>query len=184
MNIASRLRSHHCVRAAIVAASLAAMLTACSATGSGRSSSTTPAPPASSTVASASGHSADAARVVLRVGNDLATATLDSAPAAREFAAMLPLSLTLHDPMGQAKSGRLPYRIAASGASRVIDPTVAGIYYWSPTGDIAIFYDDLGQSVPPPGLVRLGSVDRGLGKIASAGNQFTVWINVADPTES
>ncbi len=184
MNVASRLRSHHCVRAAIVAASLAAMLTACSATGSGRSSSTIPADQVASTVASASGHSADAARVVLRVGNDLATATLDSAPAAREFAAMLPLSLTLHDPMGQAKSGRLPYRIAASGASRVIDPELAGIYYWRPSGDIAIFYDDLGQSVPPPGMVRLGSVDRGLDKIASAGNKFTVWINVADPTES
>jgi hypothetical protein len=25
-------------------------------------------------------------------------------------------------------------------------------------------------------------VDRGLDAIASAGNQFTVWINVADPT--
>ncbi len=177
MNIASRLRSHHCIRAAIVAASLAAMLTACSA--AGRSSSTIPA---ASTVASASGRSSDATRVVLRVGNDLATATLDSAPAAREFAAMLPLSLTLHDPMGQAKSGRLPYRIDA--AQRVNDPELAGIYYWPPTGDIAIFYDDLGQSVPPPGMVRLGSVDRGLDKIASAGNKFTVWINVADPTES
>ncbi len=97
---------------------------------------------------------------------------------------MLPLSLTLHDPMGQAKSGRLPYRIDASAAQRVNDPELAGIYYWPPTGDIAIFYDDLGQSVPPPGMVRLGSVDRGLDKIASAGNQFTVWINVADPTES
>jgi hypothetical protein len=184
MNLASRLRSHHSVRAAIVATSLAAMLTACPATGFGRSSSTIPADPASSTVASASGHSADAERVVLRVGNDLATAALDSTPAAREFAAMLPLSLTLHDPMGQAKSGRLPYRLDVSGADRVNDPEEAGIYYWPPTGDIAIFYDDLGQSVPPPGMIRLGSVDSGLAKIASAGNQFTVWINVADPTES
>jgi hypothetical protein len=184
MNFASRLRSHHSVGAAIVAAALAALLTACSATGSGGSSSTIPADPASSTVASASGYSADAARVVLRVGDELATATLDDSPTTQRFVAMLPLSLTLHDPMGQAKSGRLPYRLDVSGADRVTDPEEAGIYYWPPTGDIAIFYDDLGQSVPPPGMIRLGSVDSGLAKIASAGNQFTVWINVADPTES
>ena len=158
------------------------MLTACSASSDGPGS-TIPAHPAS-TVASASGGSADAGRVVLRVGDGLATATLASTPAAREFVAMLPLSLTLHDPMGQAKSGRLPYRLDVYGADRVNDPEEAGIYYWPPTGDITIFYDDLGQSVPPPGMIRLGSVDSGLAKIASAGNQFTVWINVADPTQS
>ncbi|MEV4171256.1 hypothetical protein [Nonomuraea sp. NPDC049709] len=37
----------------------------------------------------------------------------------------------------------------------------------------------LGQSVPPPGLVRLGSVDSGLDDLASAGNRFTVRIDRA-----
>ena len=56
---------------------------------------------------------------------------------------------------------------------------MADIYYWPPSGDIAIIYDDLGQSIPPPGMVRLGSVDSGLDAIASAGNRFTVWIDRA-----
>jgi len=183
MNSASRLRSHQSVRAAIFAAALAAVLTSCSAS-SGGPGPTIAVDQTQSSQAHASGDSAYGSRLDLRVGNELATATLDSTPAARAFAAMLPLRLSLHDPMGQAKSGKLPYRLDASGAQRVNDPEEAGIYYWPPTGDIAIFYDDLGQSVPPPGMIRLGSVDSGLAKIASAGNQFTVWINVADPTDS
>ena len=42
----------------------------------------------------------------------------------------------------------------------------------------------LGQTVPAPGMVRLGVLDSGLEEIASAGNRFTVSINVADPTGS
>jgi hypothetical protein len=114
---------------------------------------------------------------VLRVRDGQATATLDDTPAAREFAAMLPLQLTLHGAMGQPKTGRLPYSIDDPDADRVVDPDVADIYYWPPSGDIGIFYDDLGQSVPPPGMVRLGSVDSGLDAIASAGSRFMVWID-------
>jgi hypothetical protein len=81
--------------------------------------------------------------------------------------------------MGQAKTGRLPHPIDVSGANRVVDLDVADISYWPPSGDIGIFYDDLGKSVPPPGMVRLGSVDSGLDAIATAGNRFTVWIDWA-----
>ena len=47
-------------------------------------------------------------RLVLRFDGRIATGTLDDTPAAREFADMLPLTLQLSDPMGQAKSGPLP----------------------------------------------------------------------------
>ena len=179
MNIAFRRRSRLWEAAALIPATLAAMLAGYLFAGSDGPSSTIPADPASATVASAIGDAADATRVVLRVSNGQATATLDDTPAARAFAAMLPLQLTLHGSMGQAKTGRLPHPIDDPGANRVVDPDVADIYYWPPSGDIGIFYDDLGQSVPPPGMVRLGSVDSGLGAIASAGNRFTVWIDWA-----
>jgi hypothetical protein len=39
-----------------------------------------------------------------------------------------------------------------------------------------VVYDALGQSVPPPGLVRLGTADAGLSAIAAAGNHFTMMI--------
>ena len=81
--------------------------------------------------------------------------------------------------MGQAKSGRLPRPLEISGADRVVDPDDAGIYYWPPSGDIAIFHEDFGHLVPSPGMVRLGTVDSGLDAIASAGNRFTVRIETA-----
>ena len=47
---------------------------------------------------------------------------------------------------------------------------------------IAVYYDDLGQAVPDPGLVRLGVVDTGLDTLADAGRQFTVWIDQTPAT--
>jgi hypothetical protein len=98
--------------------------------------------------------------------------TLDDTQAARAFAAMLPLRMSLDDPMGQAKSGQLPSRIDVTGAARVFDPKVGELYYWAPSHTIAVFYDDLGQSVPPPGLVRLGVVDSGLSAISTSRSGF------------
>jgi hypothetical protein len=161
--------------AALAPASLAAVLTLVAVAGPADPGSTGSAP-ASATVSNPSAEFAAATSIVLRTASGRATATLESTPAAREFARMLPLQLTLHDPMGQAKSGPLPEQIDVSRAARLADPEVAGIYYWPPSGDVAIVYDDLGQAVPPPGMVRLGSVTSGLEHIASAGNRFTVSI--------
>jgi hypothetical protein len=82
--------------------------------------------------------------------------------------------------MGQAKSGPLPRPIDAAGSEPVFDPAVGDIYYSAPSSTFAIFYDDLGQSIPEPGLVRLGVLDGGLDAIDSAGNRFTVQIYLAD----
>jgi hypothetical protein len=108
--------------------------------------------------------------VVLRFDDQLATATLSDTRAAREFAAMLPLTVELTDRMGQAKTGRLRRPIPAEGAVRTLKPTPGGIYYWSDTAALAVYHDDLGQSVPPPGLIHLGGVDTGLDDLADAGN--------------
>jgi hypothetical protein len=123
--------------------------------------------------------SASSVRIVLRFGDESAAATLADTPAAREFAAMLPLELDLQDPMGQAKSGQLPQRIDVGGAEPVLDPGIGQIYYSPASSTFAIFYDDLGQAVPDPGLVRLGSVDTGMGRVADAGDRFTVRIDLA-----
>ncbi len=141
----------------------------------GTSDSTSPATPART-----AGHpaisSSDGTQVVLRLSSGTATATLEDTPTARQFGALLPMQLTLRDPMGQAKSGRLPTALSVADADRVSDPEVAGLYYWPPSGDIGILYDDLGQTVPPPGMIRLGTIASGLPAIAAAGNRFTVSI--------
>ncbi len=96
---------------------------------------------------------------------------------------MLPLQLKLKDPMGQAKSGQLPRPIDASGVAPIFDPAAGEIYYSAASSTFAIFYDDLGQSVPDPGLVRLGAVDTGRDRIADAINRFTVHIYLAHHTK-
>jgi hypothetical protein len=125
---------------------------------------------------------------VLRFDQEVVRATLTDTAAARQFAAKLPLTLDLRDPMGQAKSGRLPAPIEHASAESTIDPEVGGIYYVPDRAMIAIFYDDLGQTVPPPGLVRLGTVDTGpdagSDAIAAAGNRIRVLIDAADRTSS
>lgn len=44
---------------------------------------------------------------------------------------------------------------------------------------LAVFYDDLGQTVPAPGLIHLGAVDGDLSPVA-AGNRVRVRIDLAD----
>jgi hypothetical protein len=63
--------------------------------------------------------------------------------------------------------------------AREFHPITGGIYYWPDGRDLAVFYDSLGQAVPPPDLVRLGSVDTGLIAMASRGD-VTVTIQQAD----
>jgi hypothetical protein len=137
---------------------------------------------AASSSASAAGSATEevgSVRVTLRVGDQVATATLADTPTGHQLAAMLPVTVDLQDPFGQAKSGVLPRGIDIAGAGREIHPTTGGIYYWPDGGDFAVFYDALGQAVPPPGLVRLGSIDTGLDAIAARGD-VTVTIRRAD----
>lgn len=123
-------------------------------------------------------------RIVVRFGDEVVPATLADTPAGRQLEELLPLTVELRDPMGQAKSGRLPTAIDTAGSDAVTDPAVGGIYYDPASQTLAVFYDDLGQSVPPPGLVRLGAVDSDLSSIAAAGNRFQARIGPADDASS
>ena len=109
-------------------------------------------------------------RITMTTGGKVVTATLADTPAAHQIAAMLPLTVDLRDPFGQAKSGALPHLLAIDGTNREFHPRTGEIYYWPDGGDLAIFHDALGQAVPPPGLIRLGTVDTGLDALASPGD--------------
>lgn len=115
-------------------------------------------------------------RIDLVAGHEIATVTLDDTPAARAFAAMLPITVDMEDPFGQAKTAQLPRALPLADADRSRSYAAGDLSYWSPSGKIAVVYDALGRSVPAPGLVRLGTVQTGLEAIASAGNDFTMTI--------
>jgi hypothetical protein len=166
--------------AAALVALLAALVALFAGYRGGRPISPTPAASASGApVASipVSGNSDRASfRIELVVGDEIATATLYDTREARDFAAMLPVSVNMDDPFGQAKTGRLPGELDVEDATRTRSYAAGDLSYWSPSGKLAIVYDALGRSVPPPGLVRLGTVDTGLRAIASSGNDFTMTI--------
>jgi hypothetical protein len=166
--------------AVLALVSLAAAVAGCALTQTARTGPVTLPPAAAATSSVTSTRPAASTRLVLRFDGHVATATLDDTPVARRFAAMLPLALDLSDPLGQAKSGSLPYSrsLDVTGADRTFRTSAGELSYWSPSSKVAVVYNDLGQHVPDPGLVRLGMIDAGLADIAAAGNHVTVRIEV------
>jgi hypothetical protein len=98
----------------------------------------------------------DAMRIRIVVeGTELAASLNDSA-ASRDFAAQLPLDLTLEDYNATEKIADLPSRLSTEGAPEGVDPDVGDITYFAPWGNLALFYRDFGYS---SGLVRLGRIE-------------------------
>jgi hypothetical protein len=176
---------HRAYRGVAVAV-LAASLTGCAADqAADRSSPTSTAPaatPSSDPTAGAAVPTdpASTVRIRLIIGDDVATATLEDTAAARDFAAMLPTTIDLHDLLGREKAGRLPRQLDIDRARREFDYQVGELAYWPPSNEIAIFYADDGQAIPQPGLVRLGTIDTGLEVMAAAGNDFEMTIEPLD----
>jgi hypothetical protein len=182
MNTTIRHRAHLGVAIAVLAASL----TGCgSEPAADPSSPTSTAPAATPSSAPTAGETvptdpAGVVRIRLLIGAEVATATLQDSAAARDFAAMLPTTIRMHDLLGREKPGRLPRQLSIGGARREFDYQVGELAYWPPGNEIAIFYADDGQTIPQPGLVRLGTIDTGLEVIAAAGNDFELTIEPLD----
>lgn len=93
-------------------------------------------------------------------------------PTTRDFLAMLPLTVTLEDYAGTEKITRLSKRLSTKDAPAGSDPSVGDFTYYSPWGNIAIFYQDFGYA---DGLIILGSIEPGgVEKLARMNGDFTV----------
>jgi len=98
----------------------------------------------------------------VRVGDNVLTATLDDTRVARDFAALLPLDLTLNDYHGFEKVADLPRKLDTSHAPPSYTPAVGDITLYAPWGNLAIFYKPFRNA---PGLVRLGALDDPIGAL-------------------
>ena len=87
------------------------------------------------------------------------TATLDDTPTARDFAALLPLRLTLEDYAATEKISDLPRRLSIAEAPVGTTPSAGDIAYYAPWGNLALFHRPFRYS---EGLVRLGRIDTGV----------------------
>ncbi|RVV99037.1 hypothetical protein EKE94_09195 [Mesobaculum littorinae] len=90
------------------------------------------------------------------VGEATLAATLDDTIVGRDFAAMLPLDLTLSDFHGIEKVSDLPRAVDTSEAPATYEPAAGDITFYAPWGNLAIFYKPF---QPSGGLVRLGTFD-------------------------
>ena len=110
-------------------------------------------------------------QIRIRAGEKTLTGRLENSIAARDFAALLPLTLTLKDYASTEKIADLPRQLSVEGAPAGVDPNVGDIAYYAPWGNLAIYYRDFGYS---RGLVRLGKIESGAEALNSLGGTVTI----------
>jgi len=109
-------------------------------------------------------------RTFMKIHIDMAgttlTATLEDNAAARDFAAMLPLELTLTDYASTEKISDLPKALSTQGSPSGMTPRAGDLTYYAPWGNLAIFYKGFQHA---SGLVRLGRLEGGVELMQRAG---------------
>ncbi|GAA3853757.1 hypothetical protein GCM10023084_04990 [Streptomyces lacrimifluminis] len=98
-------------------------------------------------------------------GHHIAAALNDSATA-RDFAAQLPLTLSLRDLNQVEKVADLPRKLSTSGAPEGADPKAGDLAYYEPWGTLAAYYGDAPYAA---GVVPIGQLaDGGAEQLATA----------------
>ncbi len=97
----------------------------------------------------------------VRVGDRTLTATLTRSKASRDFASLLPLTVTMNDLFRREKYAHLPRAISEEG-ERSHTFEVGDLAYWPPSSDVAVFYRQGGEAIPDPGIIHLGKIDSGV----------------------
>ena len=106
-------------------------------------------------------------KISLKLQDKTLTATLHDNPTAREFASLLPLTLTLEDYSKTEKISDLPKKLTKDGAPAGADPSLGDIAYYAPWGNLALFYKDFRYS---DGLILLGKLDGGAEALSVPGS--------------
>jgi hypothetical protein len=94
-------------------------------------------------------------------------------PTSRSFLAQLPLTVTFKDYANSEKNSVLEKGLSTKDATSGRDPSVGDFAYFSPWGNITVFYGNHGFS---KGLIKLGKIESGVEKLASMNSNFTVKI--------
>jgi len=97
-------------------------------------------------------------KILITVDGNPIRATLADNATARDFAALLPLTVILEDYSRTEKIYYLPKKLSTAGAPAGITPVIGDITYYAPWGNLAIFYKDFGYS---SGLIKLGGIESG-----------------------
>ncbi len=104
----------------------------------------------------ASGPQAVTMKIRIDINGTRINGTLENNPTARDFASLLPVTVTLNDHARTEKTASLPRPLSTAGAPPGADPSVGDIAYYAPWGNLALYYRDFGYS---SGLIKLGEID-------------------------
>lgn len=96
-------------------------------------------------------------RIRMTFGDHTLTAALYDNPAARDFAAMLPLDLKIEDYSSNEKIAYLPRKLTEEGSGPFSNELPYDVCYYVPWGNLAMFYAPYKHT----GLIRLGRFDEG-----------------------
>lgn len=105
-------------------------------------------------------------KIRLQLNGEVATATLYDNLAARDFATLLPLSLTLEDYAVIERISNLPRKLTTKDAPAGMTPQAGDVTYYAPWGNLAVFTRG---SVYARGLLPVGKVDAGLSLLQRPG---------------
>ena len=105
-------------------------------------------------------------KICLELDGKNLPATLNDSAAARDFAALLPLTITLKDYAATEKISDLPRRLSTSAAPAGTKPSSGDIAFYAPWGNLAIFYRGADYAA---GLIKLGQLDDGVAELRGAG---------------
>lgn len=94
-------------------------------------------------------------------------------PTSKDFLSLLPLTLTFEDYAGTEKISNLPKRLSDEDAPSGCKPSVGDFTYYSPWGNLAIFYRDFGFA---NGLIKLGTIESGIEELAGIQGNFAMTI--------
>ena len=103
-----------------------------------------------------------ARRVNIRIaiGSTTMIAALEDNPTARDFAALLPLTVTLRDFSSAEKiSDALPKRLSEEGARATDAGAVGDIAYYAPWGNLAFFR---GHGPNAAGVIKIATIHAGI----------------------
>lgn len=116
-------------------------------------------------------------KIRLIVGEQVATATLYDNATARDFASLLPLTLTMEDYDTIERVSSLPRKLSTQGAPEGMTPVAGELTHYAPWANLALFIKPRAYS---RGLLPLGKVDEGLSILARL-KPYTVRIEHATP---
>lgn len=116
-------------------------------------------------------------KIRLIVGEQVATATLYDNATARDFASLLPLTLTMEDYDTIERVSSLPRKLSMQGAPEGMAPAAGELTHYAPWGNLAIFIKPRSYS---RSLLPLGKVDEGL-SILSRPGPYMVHIERVEP---